>query len=358
LKRILNEESGAALVMTLIVMLVLTILGTALLNISLAENKFAKRNEDKLQAYYIARSGAHAVAEYIAKDNSGDAENMFGFTSVKNITHFINGEVQVTVLEDAINDDILHISSQGIFNGISQTAKIRFHKTGGLFDFAVIAQDDVVTGNNTTINGDLLSIDGTIKRGNGTPYTTETDLILPGIEEPDEYSRTLALHNLFKTDVTIPLVHPNDTYIENKPGIYDYYFKTGSIDLKQSKLVVKDITGLTPNGTKPNLVVHLYVEGDITVDTQSYFDVDPNALLFIYVIGERTIEFSGAGIPSRVYLYAPESDIVWQNAQPSTIVNGGMVGKNVNVSENVTITHNKGLGDYANLTTAFYRWVD
>jgi len=51
------------LAMTLIVMLVLGILGIGLLNISLVENKFANQNENKMQTYYIARSGSQAVAE-------------------------------------------------------------------------------------------------------------------------------------------------------------------------------------------------------------------------------------------------------------------------------------------------------
>ena len=41
------NESGSVLALTLVIMLVLMILGTALLNMSLAENKFAIKQEDR-----------------------------------------------------------------------------------------------------------------------------------------------------------------------------------------------------------------------------------------------------------------------------------------------------------------------
>ncbi|HHY10083.1 MAG TPA: hypothetical protein GX528_05905, partial [Firmicutes bacterium] len=58
----LKDERGSALVLTIIIMLVLLVLGSALALNSLVEVKQAEREERHLQAYYLARSGADAVA--------------------------------------------------------------------------------------------------------------------------------------------------------------------------------------------------------------------------------------------------------------------------------------------------------
>ena len=43
-----------ALALVIIVMVVLMILGTAVLKVAVAENRFSKKSEDKIQAYYVA----------------------------------------------------------------------------------------------------------------------------------------------------------------------------------------------------------------------------------------------------------------------------------------------------------------
>ncbi len=62
-----NNEQGSILVMVILIIAVLSILGTAFLTLSVDENKFAIKEHDYQQTYYIARAGAEATAIYMEK---------------------------------------------------------------------------------------------------------------------------------------------------------------------------------------------------------------------------------------------------------------------------------------------------
>lgn len=59
-----KRDEGQALIIVLIVTLIFVVLGTTLLLIWSSDMHEAKNDEEKLQAYYIARSGADAFGYY------------------------------------------------------------------------------------------------------------------------------------------------------------------------------------------------------------------------------------------------------------------------------------------------------
>jgi type II secretory pathway component PulK len=69
--QVFKGEKGSALITVLIVMGVLTVLGAALLHYSLTDNLQVINDEKRMQAHYLARSGAEAVADYIMKNPDG-----------------------------------------------------------------------------------------------------------------------------------------------------------------------------------------------------------------------------------------------------------------------------------------------
>ncbi|MBZ9688551.1 hypothetical protein G9F72_019670 [Clostridium estertheticum] len=56
-----KKNKGSALIVVIMVMVIMTILGTAILNISLSETKQAAYEDKRIQAHYLARSGAEAT---------------------------------------------------------------------------------------------------------------------------------------------------------------------------------------------------------------------------------------------------------------------------------------------------------
>lgn len=353
MKGFIKSESGSVLAMTLIVMLVLGILGTVLLNISLAENKFANHNEDKMQAYYIARSGAQAVAEYMVQDNNDDAVDIIGFSTVAN-DQIGGGEFSLDVQEDATDSNTINIVSTGTYNGITQTAKIQVTKTsegiGGLFNHAIVAKNNIsvlASGQGINIDGTIATIDGTINLGNGYSKGAEENvaLVLPDvvIPEDDEIDKKFGVIN---SNLDLPT---NDT--SPLDGKYIYY-STG-INLQNE--IIRVTSG----------VVHLFVDGNVDVGPNSALTANVGAKLYIYVHGDRTVELWGSTSNNNVYIYAPDSDISWNNANPTGSIFGGLVGENVMIREQVTIIHNPDMAndfyfDTSNEGINFtgYKWID
>lgn len=68
---ILKNEKGLAMPLVITIMSVLTLLGVALISYALTESKHVSISEDRMKAHYLARSGAHAVASYIAGNPEG-----------------------------------------------------------------------------------------------------------------------------------------------------------------------------------------------------------------------------------------------------------------------------------------------
>ncbi len=68
LRHHLRNERGGALPIVLIILVVFSIYGVSLLSISVADSKHANFQEDRTQAYYLARSGAEALSSYIVNN--------------------------------------------------------------------------------------------------------------------------------------------------------------------------------------------------------------------------------------------------------------------------------------------------
>ena len=62
------DQRGSVLVVVLLALLTLSIMGTSLSSLTVNDNLHAVRQQRSNEAYYIARSGAEAVAEVLLAD--------------------------------------------------------------------------------------------------------------------------------------------------------------------------------------------------------------------------------------------------------------------------------------------------
>lgn len=60
-----NHEQGIVLPMVMLIMLIMVVLGTALLAQSGFESRRVMNGDSNMQAYYVAKSGAEAVSQYL-----------------------------------------------------------------------------------------------------------------------------------------------------------------------------------------------------------------------------------------------------------------------------------------------------
>jgi len=129
-----NNNRGAALVQILIVMLVLSILGTFFLSLSNTEFWQGEREHRKVQAYYYARSGIEAVLSLFI---SGSQPSMpfFLYGSLDGLSSSPGSNAE-GIDEDIValvtrSGNEITVSSTGTFKGVKSTLKYIFTFTEG-----------------------------------------------------------------------------------------------------------------------------------------------------------------------------------------------------------------------------------
>ncbi len=128
---LIKSENGSALPLTMIVVLVLSLLGFTLFAFSMAETRQVFRDENKMKAHYLARSGAHAVAEYII-DNPENVVDLIN-SSESELVSYGDGTIKVLVYGNPFDE--VYVRSNGEFNGVNQSVVVTVKNMG--IDFPV-----------------------------------------------------------------------------------------------------------------------------------------------------------------------------------------------------------------------------
>lgn len=135
--KLISGEKGLALPLVIIVMVVLFILGTALLQYATTEAVQVAQSEKRMQAYYLARSGAEAMAEHLIEDPSLVSQYI-GETGVGSIPNS-GGDFTVLVEEDA--DGNIRIVSTGSVDDSNERLVLTLQLEGadleGIFNSAI-----------------------------------------------------------------------------------------------------------------------------------------------------------------------------------------------------------------------------
>lgn len=112
------DEKGVALPLVLMILFILTLLGTTIFMFNMSETKQVALTEDKMKAHYVARSGAHAVAAYLI-ENPEKTMDLVG-VDTEAVKEFGEGKfaVDVNIHE---NPNEIYVRSTGTVNGSEQT---------------------------------------------------------------------------------------------------------------------------------------------------------------------------------------------------------------------------------------------
>jgi len=125
----LKDETGLALPLILVVVFVLTVLGTTLYMLSTTETRQVLHDENKMKAHYLARSGAHAVASKII--NNPDIADALVNAGASEPYYFGDGHyrVEVAYMDGANPDESkIVVKSTGVVNNISQSIDVTIEK--------------------------------------------------------------------------------------------------------------------------------------------------------------------------------------------------------------------------------------
>ena len=139
MKTIRNND-GFALVASIILIAILLVLITVLVNISLAEYRQAERNKNDVKAYFLARSGADLMANYII-NNESDASALLETGKDYNLRDGSENFIStINILNKTTKN--YEISSNAEINGVSKTVKVNIKKYD-LFDTAIFAKSNL-----------------------------------------------------------------------------------------------------------------------------------------------------------------------------------------------------------------------
>lgn len=139
-----KSEQGSAFLLTIIITVILLFVGSALGVLSMVERNQGQQEVYNLQAYYLARSGADAVAQGII-DNREVFDSLINNSkpSIELETiHFENGGT--ASIEVCVNCDELTVISTGTFKGSTHTVELTMKKSMQDFEFkeAVFAANE------------------------------------------------------------------------------------------------------------------------------------------------------------------------------------------------------------------------
>lgn len=316
-------QKGSAFIIVLIVLMVLSILGAAVLNRSLAETKQVIYQANKMKAYYTARSGADALASYLI-NHPEEAANIVNKTSSNHPgTGSINGNQFKITLQGSTPYNSLSITSTGTVNNVSSSVTLTMQSSpGDSFNDAIFTEEAPSLGNNLTVTGDTgtgdvgtndtnaefgnkkCKINGNLFLGSTTPDDK--------LDDTDITSHVTGSVEKLSAPVTFPDIDESkftdyqgtlDSSRSFDVSMQERYIKVDSINLKGH-----DSINVTGNG-----VLNILVSDSGSISLQgsaSINSADRNTRIFIYYNGANGISFGGT---PNFYglLYAPHADLNW-----------------------------------------------
>jgi hypothetical protein len=137
---ILKDNKGAALIISLFIMLLLTLIGAAALMTSSTETKISGNVMTSKKAFYAAEAGLERFkAKYMNDDWSvwTDGTTIYDGIALPG-DNGDNGSYTVTKVGGAMSADTITINSTGTFSGSSTTIEARFDFDKSAIDKTII----------------------------------------------------------------------------------------------------------------------------------------------------------------------------------------------------------------------------
>jgi hypothetical protein len=327
------------------------ILGTALLQRSVAETKQVAYDKKKMQAYYLAKSGVEASAAWMV-NSSNNSSALIGKTSTS--TSLGNGTTGTFTVEviDKSSTEIL-VRGTGTVDGVSAKAGLILNKNaapGGtsVFTNTLYAVSTIVLQGNTTVtgnvasggiidtNGKSLTVTGTITPN--TPATTPS----PVLPANPSTAPNLDVDN---SNVTLDMAPPNTTKVYKKLTMKQngtLTIKTGTstpknvVNLVVDELDLKGVVKVQGNG-----IVKLFVKTSANFGSDTNYNApnpsNPDQMLV--TLGDGCSAYLDANKYINAFIYGPGAIVTISG---NNGFNGGIIAKTIVCSGTPFITYGAG----------------
>lgn len=142
----MKKRKGASLVVVLIIALFMTILGSTALFLSDSEAIKTTKQTDKMKAYYAARSGADAMADWMeGKTITQVNDYLAKATDWTTLDNQVGLEYKVSIKKSISNASVLNIISEGRYNNIVQKVVLSYQAANDakeyLFEMAAFSEE-------------------------------------------------------------------------------------------------------------------------------------------------------------------------------------------------------------------------
>lgn len=343
----LLKNNRGSLVIVMIVITVLVILGVAMLGISISETRQVKIQEIKMQAYYIARSGAEATAERIITDN--DQKIAKYLENHKNTV--INSNVSLFPDEPNSKFVVNAIMDSNAIIKLTSTATITSQQFGDISASAILNLDNMQS------RGLLAVDDIDISGFRSNPLHPESDVESTGGEvtgeDADWLYNSIDYSGRPLIKVTPPTGLPirdsidannGETIIISENGQYNFIKTkpTGVIEFNTTgkdfiKIVTDTIEIKGSYYIKGNGVVYLYIlDGNNNeIKTSTSYD-NLSSQFFVYLEPNTKLTIKTGGRPFYGHIYGPEASV---DLGAGADLYGSVVAYTITASGSVSMFH-------------------
>jgi len=296
----INNNKGSTLVMLLIAMVVLVVLGTSLLNVSLAEANQAVRQENNTKAHYVARSGAEIVANAILEDQL--------ILSDYTYTGTINGNNYKVFVENVHDNKVFKLHALGTSNNRTEDVFLTIAKGDTFFEHAIFGDEVLGLGgsHNTTVKGGNVATNAVTHTGNITFIPSDNEVKHEEGFDLDPIATDFYEDNENVTYISEIDNNTEDIILSDLPSYEDN--ENGDPKV----LIYTDNFTLTGNSSLKVIgpgELHLLVKESFTMSGNPYFGSDtPNTKIYLDYNGTSDLTFNGH-LNIDGYVYAPNSTI-------------------------------------------------
>ncbi|MGE5309030.1 MAG: hypothetical protein ACM3OC_08090 [Deltaproteobacteria bacterium] len=409
------NNRGVALILSFMVILVLTIVGTALIMRSVSENNNSQVYLGTHKAFWLAEAGL-ANAVWALKNNSTGCyqcanpavnctSNSCGGASSKCLSRTLTGGDFDVIINASL------ITATGSYpartDSVRKTRQLTLaYSANSNFDFAVFAKNKVVLLNNALVDsynsgsglyggsnihwsgnvgtnsnavaditlGNNAVVRGSASTGSGGTISLDNNALISGTVSHNN-NRPLASVTVPETLTTLSnlgtMTVPNYTSVTLNGGDYKYTSITmannGTLTINGTvNLYLTSTSSAIDFNNNCNIVISpgaqlvLYVDGVLDVKNNSCFNngtkLPANLQVYSTYSGSNGVNINNNG---NFYgaVYAPDTDIILAN---NVACYGSFVGKSVDLSNNADIHYDEALSQVAaeNAGYTFSDWQD
>lgn len=276
------NKRGSSLVMTIFLVMLLSVMALSLFTIMVSDKKQVVQQEDKMQSYYLARSGADVVAEYIIENPSRLSSIVTAGTgnfSFGDINEYSVLSVSAEYYDSPFAGEAKSVLINSIGHVDNRVDELSLLLERITMDHAIFSEHDIDLGAMDVVDGDVGS-NGSIT---GDPNTRIGD----DYEYMDMTIHTQAFPN-YSDEVDID---------ENSD--YTFTVQNSDIDNIHLNLPSGTITFEVPNeDDEISLVVDdFYAKGDIVIEG------DGRVTLYIKTIANFQTPSMTVGDPDQLIIY-------------------------------------------------------